>query len=191
MCAKAECVQKVFEFFARPEFLKLFNIKPETAEKILQSDFNCGYLAALATVFIILVLLLVIRILFYLIFRQKRCSKISIPSSDGELVVTRKAIETVVRKELGCFSQIEVRKLLLYRKNNQYSMRLYCLFSREGSGMPEITQELKPRLKEVMSKLFGIDTLNDISICIERLKEADDEEDMEGVQVAPHVDTGL
>ena len=42
-CVNAGMVQKVMEFFACPEFLKIFNIKPEACEKILQSDFNCGF----------------------------------------------------------------------------------------------------------------------------------------------------
>ena len=41
-CVNAGAVQKVMEFFACPEFLKFFNINPDTVDKILKSDFNCG-----------------------------------------------------------------------------------------------------------------------------------------------------
>lgn len=192
-CIKTDCIQKFFEFFVSPEFLKFFNIKSETAEKILQNDFNCGYLSALLTVALVLVLFIIIRIVLALLFRRKRCGKVSVPSPDGELVVTRKAIESVVRKELEVFSQIQVRKLLLFKQGKHYSMKLFCQFSREGSGLPEIAQELKPRLKDVMNKLFGIDTMSDISICIEKLKadEADGDEENPSQEAAPYVDSGL
>jgi hypothetical protein len=115
-----------------------------------------------------------------------------VQSGDGTLIVTRKAIESVIRAELAAFSQISVRKLVLYRKGKAYSLKLYCQFARDGVGMPEIAQQLTPRLKEVMNRLFGIDTMNKIDIIIERLKSDDD--DTEADEPAPEnrdVDTGL
>ena len=129
-CVNAGAVQKVMEFFACPEFLKIFNIKPETFDKILQSDFNCGFIAALAFVVFLLLVLLVIRLLLFLVFRTRRCGKVIVPSRDGNLIVTRKAIESVVRAELAGFSQIIVRKLVLYRRGKKYSLALYCQFSK-------------------------------------------------------------
>lgn len=187
-------VQKTMEFFACPEFLKFFNIKPETVDKVLQSDFNCGFISALAVVVLLLLLLLAVRILFFFIFRTRRCNKVLVPSADGDLVVTRKAIESVVRAELTSFTQITVRKLVLYRRGKKYSLKLFCLFANDGVGLPEITQKLKPRVQEVMNKLFGIDTMTGISICIERMKDDEDEEGdaPEFVVTEPkHVDTGL
>ena len=187
-------VQKTMEFFACPEFLKFFNIKPETVDKVLQSDFNCGFISALAVVVLLLLLLLAVRILFFFIFRTRRCNKVLVPSANGDLVVTRKAIESVVRAELAKFTQISVRKLVLYRRGKKYSLKLFCLFANDGVGLPEITQELKPRVQEVMNKLFGIDTMTGISICIERMKEDEDGEgdSPEFVVTEPkHVDTGL
>ena len=193
--AASGAVQKTMEFFACPEFLKFFNIKPETVDKVLQSDFNCGFIAALAVVVLLLVLLLVVRILLFFIFRTRRCSKVLVPSADGDLVVTRKAIESVVRAELANFTQITVRKLILYRSGKKYSLKLCCMFSSHGVGLPEITQELKPRIQEIMNKLFGINTMTGISICIERMKEddADEEEDSPEVVIAEpkNVDSGF
>ncbi|MBE6394103.1 MAG: hypothetical protein E7044_08640 [Lentisphaerae bacterium] len=192
--AASGAVQKTMEFFACPEFLKFFNIKPETVDKVLQSDFNCGFISALAVVVLLLLLLLAVRILFFFIFRTRRCNKVLVPSADGDLIVTRKAIESVVRAELANFTQITVRKLVLYRRGKKYSLKLFCLFANDGVGLPEITQKLKPRVQEVMNKLFGIDTMTGISICIERMKDDEDEEGdaPEFVVTEPkHVDTGL
>ena len=60
--------------------------------------------------------------------------------------------------------------------------------------MPEITRELKPRIKDVMNKLFGIDTMKEITICIERLKSPQDEDSAEAAdsfEESPDADTGL
>ena len=93
--------------------------------------------------------------------------------------MTRKAIESVVRAELAKYAQITVRKLVLYRRGKRYSLKLFCLFSGEGAGLPEISQELKPRIREVMNNLFGIETMAEISICIERMTNDDDEDSEE------------
>ena len=80
------------------------------------------------------------------------------------------------------------------RREKKYSLKLFCLFANDGVGLPEITQKLKPRVQEVMNKLFGIDTMTGISICIERMKDDEDEEGdtPEFVVTEPkHVDTGL
>jgi hypothetical protein len=194
VCADTGTVHKAMEFIACPEFLKFFNIKPETVDKVLQSDFNCGFISALAVVVLLLLLLLAVRILFFFIFRTRRCNKVLVPSADGDLVVTRKAIESVVRAELAKFTQMSVRKLVLYRRGKKYSLKLYCLFANDGVGLPEITQEMKARIQEVMNKLFGIDTMTGISICIERMKDDEDEEDgsSEFVVTEPkNVDSGL
>ena len=192
--AASGAVQKTMEYVVCPEFLKFFNINSETVDKVLQSDFNCGFISALAVVVLLLLLLLAVRILFFFIFRTRRCNKVLVPSADGDLVVTRKAIESVVRAELASFTQITVRKLVLYRRGKKYSLKLFCLFANDGVGLPEITQKLKPRVQEVMNKLFGIDTMTGISICIERMKDDEDEEGdaPEFVVTEPkHVDTGL
>lgn len=190
--ADAGTVHKAIEFFACPEFLKFFNINPETVDNILKSDFNCGFISAVSIILFIFLLVLAIRILAFIFFRSRRCNKIMVQSGGGTLIVTRKAIESVIRAELAAFSQISVRKLVLYRKGKAYSLKLCCQFARDGVGMPEITQQLTPRIKEVMNRLFGIDTMNKIDIIIERLRSEDDDSDAD--EPAPEnrdVNTGL
>ena len=177
--AASGAVQKTMEYVVCPEFLKFFNINPETVDKVLQSDFNCGFISALAVVVFLLLLILAVRLVFFFIFRTRRCNKVLVPSADGSLIVTRKAIESVVRAELAKYAQITVRKLVLYRRGKRYSLKLFCLFSGEGAGLPEISQELKPRIREVMNNLFGIETMAEISICIERMTNDDDEDSEE------------
>ena len=82
---------------------------------------------------------------------------------------------------------------MLYRKGKAYSLKLFCRFASDGTGMPEIAQALKPRIKEVMNRLFGIDTMTRIDICIERLKsDADDDAGADDPELENQdVNTGL
>lgn len=189
MICASECfvqggLRKIFHFLACPEFLKFFNVRQETVDNLLANDFCCGYMAAVLTFLLIFILLLIVRLLIFLLFRTRRCSRITIPSADGELIVNRSAVEAVVRKELHGFPQIFLRKLLLFKRGKNYSLKIFCSFERSGSGLPEIVQELKPRLKEVMKELFGIGTMTDISICIEKLRQ-EEEDEAEAETAAP------
>ena len=179
-CCFSSAVRKCFSFLACPEFLGFFNIKPERLEEILRSDFNCGYIAALSTVAAILLLFLLLRFILWLFFRTRRCGIVVVPSENGELTVTRNAVESVVRDEVESFPQIYLRKLLLFRRGGVYRLKLFCRFERGAEGMPDIASRIRTRLNEVMLQQFGIDSIKDISICVERLKESDGDGDGDG-----------
>ena len=174
-CVSSSSIQQLLRFLVWPEFLKFLNIKQETVDSVLASDFNCGYIAALITVAVLLIVLLIIRLLLFLAFRTRRCSKITVALPDGEIVINRNAVEAAVRNELKQFPQLAVRKLLIFQRGKKYQMKLFCTFDGNGSGMPEISGELRSRIKEAMESLFGIRSLTDISICIERLNKDDAE----------------
>jgi len=172
-CFSSAAVQKCLTSLACPEFLGFFNITPEKLDKILQSDFNCGYIAAISTVAVVLLLFLLLRFVLWLIFRTRRCGMVVVPSENGDLTVTRNAVEAVVREEVESFPQIYLRKLLLFRRGNTYLLKLFCRFERGAEGMPDLAGRIKTRLNEVMLEQFGIDSIREISICVERLKESD------------------
>ena len=176
-CFCSDAVRKCFSFLVWPEFLEFFGIRSETVDKILQNDFNCGYVSAIMSVVILLLVLLVLRLILWLIFRTRRCSSVVVPAENGDLIVTRCAVESVARHEVEAFPQIYLRKLLIFRKGNIYSMKLFCRFERGSAGMPEIAADMRKRLTEAMMQQFGIDSLKEISICVERLKETDDRSD--------------
>ena len=171
-CCFSSAVRECFSFLAS-EFLGLFGIRPEILDEILQSDFNCGYIAALATVAAVLLLFLLLHFILWLFFRTRRCGVVVVPSENGELTMTRNAVESVVREEVESFHQIYLRKLLLFRRGSTYRLKLFCRFERGAEGMPDIASRIRTRLTEVMLQQFGIDSIKDISICVERLKESD------------------
>ncbi|MBQ7207938.1 MAG: hypothetical protein IJS01_09095 [Lentisphaeria bacterium] len=172
-CFCSEAARKCFSFLVWPEFLEFFSIRSETVDRILQNDFNCGYVAAILSVVILLLALLFLRLILWLIFRTKRCSTIVVRAENGDLIVTRRAVESVARTEVESFPQIFLRKLLIFRHGKIYSMKLFCRFERGSAGMPEIAADMRQRLTEVMMQQFGIDSLKEITICVERLKETE------------------
>lgn len=142
---------------------------PEFWRQLLSSDFNRGYAAAIGLVFALLLLLLIVKIIFKLIFRTRRCGAIPVHCPTGDLVVSRSAIENAARQVLAEFPQLAVRRIMLYRRGKRFSMTLCCSFSAEGKGLPAISDEVKPRMLEMLHRVFGIDTLQEICFQIEAL----------------------
>ncbi|MBS1370205.1 MAG: hypothetical protein HPZ91_09660 [Lentisphaeria bacterium] len=139
---------------------------------LLDNDFNIGYAAGAGLVIGLLILLLVLRIILRLLFRKRRCSSIVVPDADGELTISRDAVEKAARSVLDEFGELDVRRIQLYRQGRSYSLLLYCTFIGGGKGLPEVSGVIRPRLIETLRKLFGIASLRKVQFRIDTLEEA-------------------
>lgn len=143
---------------------------PEAWRQILQSDFNRGYIAALALVLALLLALLILKFLCWLAFRTRRCSEIIVPRRDGDIVISRDAVTIAVSRELKAFPELDVRRIRLFRRGKIYLMTLFCTYN-GGSGIPSLADGLKPRLLNALKDTFGIDSLKRIKVVVEKLDE--------------------
>ena len=141
---------------------------PRMWQELLRSDFNRGYVAALVLVLALLLAMLILKFLCWLAFRTRRCSEITIPRRDGDIVVSREAVAAAVERELRAFPELNVRKIRLFRRRRAYLMTLCCAYG-GGDGVPALADELKPRLLSVLKTTFGIETMKRIKVVIEKL----------------------
>ncbi len=142
-------------------------LKPEFWGQLLDNDFNRGYVAAIGLVLLLLLTIIVIRLVLFLIFHKHRCSTVYVRGIDGELAISRNAIESAARQVLLQFTPLEVRRILIYRSGRKYSLRLFCAFSGGGDGLPALAAKLKPQLLDTFRRLFGIDSLTEIRFEVE------------------------
>ena len=119
-------------------------------------NFSAGYLTGAGFVVGLLLLLLILRLLLKLCFRTRRASSVLVPCPDGEISISRVAVEAAARQVMIEFPQIAVRKIQLYRDRKRYFLRLCCSFSPGEQGLPEIVEQIKPRMIEKLLKVFGI-----------------------------------
>lgn len=141
---------------------------PQAWKTLLESDFNRGYLAALVLVLALVAALLILKFLLFLIFRTKRASSVTVGSADGEIVVTRDALEEAIGRELELYPELYLRKLRMFRRGKVYMLTLFCEF-RGSSGVPDVADRLRPQLKEKLKRLFGLEALRSIKIVVEKL----------------------
>ncbi len=147
-------------------------VTAEFWRELLSNDFNRGYMAAIGLVLAVFILALVLRLAMMLLFRTRRCNWVPVPSESGNLVVSRKAIENAARQVLEAFPQLTVRRISLYRRGKKrYLMTLQCYFSAKGKGLVQTTEEVKPKMLEMLTRVFGIEALKEIRFQVEALED--------------------
>ena len=148
-------------------------------QSLLRSDFNRGYLCALALVATLIVILMILRFVWWLIFRERGCSRLTIRRGDGDIVVSRDAVCTAIDGALKEVRALKVRKLRIFKRGSSYSITLLSSFDGTGS-VAELVEKVKPLVTGTLRDTFGIENVRRVKVVVETL-ENDDEEDGEAV----------
>ena len=142
-------------------------------QSLLRSDFNRGYLCALALVAALIVILMILRFVWWLIFRERGCSRLMIRRNDGDIVVSRSAVCAAIDGALVGVPALKVRKVRIFQRGRSYSITLLSSFDGKGS-VAELVEKLKPLVTGTLRDTFGIDNLRRVKVVIEEL-ESDEE----------------
>jgi len=149
---------------------------PAMWQRLLSNDFARGYLAALSLFVAIFVLVLLIRIFFWLCFRTRRCSNVVVPGEGGDIVISRDAVTAVLEQELKAYPQLMVHRIRITRRGQKHFLALYCAFSTKAGSIPELLQEIKPRLQDTLKDVFGIKSVKSIRVVIEDMDDGEEEQ---------------
>ena len=63
---------------------------------VLSNDFNRGYIMALAFMVSLFILLFMLKLFFFIVFRKKRASKIVVPGNNGDMIIAHNAVAKTV-----------------------------------------------------------------------------------------------
>ena len=148
------------------EYWKLLS-DPALWKNLTGSEFGNGFAAGLALALVWLLLLIVLRGIIAFIFRTRRCSYIEVGRGDGNTLVNREVIASVVDRELAAYPSIIAEKIVLTRKGKNYQLTVYCNYLlSDASGIPAFCDEFKPKLMTALEKGFGINSLQEIRLWI-------------------------
>ena len=148
-------------------------------QSLLKSDFNRGYLCALALVGGLIVILMILKFVWWLIFRERGCSRLTIRRDDGDVVVSRSAICAAIGGALKGIAALKVRKLRIFQRGKNYSITLLSSF--DGSvSVAELVEKVKPLVMGTLRDTFGIDNVRRVKVVVEELDNEDDEDDEDG-----------
>jgi hypothetical protein len=129
---------------------------------IVSNDINLGFFAGVGFALLLILILMVINIIFMILFRQKKCSGITIIENDGETFVSKSAISSLIMHLEKQFQLISINKLLLYRCRKNHIIKLYIDFNDDGSGLPPHRDKLKSEIRSLLNHTFGINSIKKI-----------------------------
>ena len=138
---------------------------------LLAGDFNRGYLSGVVLVLAVVLLILVIRIVLSIIFRNRRVRSIVVPAADGDVMISRNAVVAAVESMLTGFPELSVDSVKICRKGRMYSLLLHCRFKvGEAAVFPDAVQKMKEAVFAGMREQFGVENLRKIRIVLTELE---------------------
>lgn len=150
------------------------------------NDFYRGVIVTLALIFGVCLVYFILKMIFWLKFRWRRCRTIMIEMPAGKVMVSENALTAALQSELAKFRQLVIRKIAVYRKKNKYRMVIFATLSPDyGSElMPQLFMAVKPLLTQRMEDVFGIKDFDDMTIRIEEFIPEDESERDDIPQIA-------
>jgi hypothetical protein len=133
-------------------------------------DFNLGYLTGVGVVLLIVLVLLVIRIIFAIAFRRKRCNGITIKDSKGDVFISRPAVETVVKSLEKDFKFLTISKVGLWTRKRVQYIKIYIDFDASGGGLPPQASGFQDRVLAALKDVFGIESVRKVYISLRKVK---------------------
>ena len=129
---------------------------------LVTNDFNLGFFAGVGLALILIILILLFQLVFIIIFRQKKCSGITIAETDGETFISKSAISSLIMHLENDFPLISVKKLLLYKCRKNHILKLYIEFNDDGTGLPPQSKKLRTEICALLNHTFGIKSIKKI-----------------------------
>ena len=168
--------------------MKFLNVlsDPQWWRALLGSDFNQGFMAALALILALMLVLLLIRGIIRLVFGTRRCSSVVVRRDDGDTIISRDTVAALVNRELANYPAIHSDRIVLTRRRGVYQLTIYCEYLlSDQTGIPAFCDEFKPKLRESLVKSFGIADFSGIRLWVDAIPADDLPVEREDVP-APH-----
>ena len=148
-------------------FLKVLS-DPQWWRALLGSDFNRGFMAALALILLLMVLMMLVRAILKLVFGTRRCSCVVVRRADGDTVISRDTVAALVNRELANYPALRSDRIVLTRRRHVYQLTIYCEYLlSDQTGIPAFCDEFKPKLRDSLVKSFGIADISGIRLWVD------------------------
>jgi len=154
-------------------FLKVLG-DPQWWRALLGSDFNQGFMAALALILVLMVVLMLVRAILHLIFGTRRCSSVTVRRADGDTIISRDTVAALVHRELAGYPAIRSDKIVLTRRGRVYQLTIHCEYLlSDKAGIPAFCDEFKPKLRDALVKSFGITAISGVRLWVDAVPATD------------------
>ena len=143
--------------------MKLF---PSLTPEIIY-HFLLGMFCALA----ILVVLLVLAVLCWLIFRKSRnVSGITVNTEHGTLFIAASAISDLVYSLDDRFPDLEIIRVQLIQDGKELAIQIKVFYAANGQSMLALTESFQQKASELLKSAFGIENISRIDLIVPKSK---------------------
>lgn len=149
------------------QFLKYFEF---CGENEWETGFRCGAFFAIATILFLVVVILCFRFIF---FRKRRIRQLTLETEKGKFVISSSAITDLLSVKIKEFKEVALLKTKIYaasRKNCQIVLYVNLLPAGEMVNVPELIARIQDESLALLSDVFGITNVSNVSVCINRAK---------------------
>ena len=136
-----------------------------------EAGFRSGAFFAIATILFFVVLLFLLR---FIIFRKHQLRQVELDSANGKYVVSSSAIADLLAKKIAEIPEVSLLKIKLYPARNkkcQIVMHINYLPGDNAENLKDLITKLQEGSLAVLSDVFGITNVENVSICVARAKE--------------------
>ena len=132
--------------------------------------FRCGAFVAISTILFLVILILLVRLVF---FRKLPIRQLELNGEKGKYVISAAAISDLLATKMEEYPEVTLLKTKIYPARNkkiQIFMHINYLPSSEAENLQNLVSKLQEDVVAVLSEVFGITTVDSVSICITRAK---------------------
>ncbi len=150
------------------QFLKYFEF---VGENEWETGFRCGAFFAVATILILVVLLLLLRFIF---FRKRQIRQLTLDAPKGKYVISASAIADLLSAKIKEFNEVTLLKTRIYPvRGGKCRIVLYINLVPNGNpiNVPELISRIQEESLALLSDVFGVTTVANVSVCINRAKQ--------------------
>ena len=133
--------------------------------------FRCGAFVAISTILFLVILILLVRLVF---FRKLPIRQLELNGEKGKYVISAAAISDLLSSKMEEYPEVTLLKTKIYPARNkkiQIFMHINYLPSSEAENLQNLVSKLQEDVVAVLSEVFGITTVDSVSICITRAKQ--------------------
>lgn len=133
--------------------------------------FRCGAFFAISTILFLVVLMFLIRLLF---FRKHQLRQMVMDGEKGQYIVSVAAIADLLATKVAEFSDVSLLKTKIFpARNKKCKIVMYINYiPKEGGGkLQNLISSIQNESINALAEVFGITAVETVSICVTRAKE--------------------
>ena len=151
--------------------IKWFNKVKEFFTIVSESDFDHGFVSGVLLALGIVVLFLIVKLIFKIIFRVRKTKLILVKPKDGDgkIIIETSAVESAIREEIAKIHSISINKIKIYRNKRAYFLLINCNYDGKDGNLMAIRNVVKERIDVIFKEFFGVKNLKKIDVAFSRV----------------------